>query len=160
MAQGLPESSGAGHLISCVLWLALLLCGCTTIDYRAGPVAGLENMAVEEHFVDYGELYSACARCGHNSLVVPLACTCIDFTKNRAVVWLSRGAPPPIIEHERAHALGYDHTDGELRSRYATWKSTLAKKAARPPEATYQAKGEVGKAINTRTSDLSIRRSD
>ena len=123
-----------GHY--CLLVLALLLCGCTSIDYRAGPVPGLTRMTVEEHVVSLTEVFEACYRCGHKSLEIPLACTCINFSTNHAVIWLAHGAPQWTIEHERAHARGYDHMDGELRSRYATWKLRGGNVAGAPPQST------------------------
>src|SRR5512132_4211255 len=91
------------------LLLALLVSGCASIDYRAGPVRGLERMAVEERVIDATQIYAACSRCGHTGIDIPLACTCINFRTNRAVIWLSRGAPQSVVEHERAHGRGYDH---------------------------------------------------
>lgn len=108
--------------------LLLLLSACTSIDYQQGPVPGLERMSVEEHYVDGAELYARCSRCGHLGLELPVACTCINFRTNRAVIWLPRGASQSTIEHERAHGRGYDHPNGELRSRYAAWTKSGGKR--------------------------------
>ena len=135
-----------------------MLGSCSTIDYQAGPVPGLERLRVEEHFVPYSELFAACTRCGHTGLVIPLACTCIDFRTNRAVIWLVQGAPRATVEHERAHALGYDHTDGDLRRRYTAWKTSLAKKLPKPADADRE---QAGAPVTTRVaSDPGIRRAD
>jgi hypothetical protein len=104
-----------------LLLLLALLPGCTSIDYKAGPVPGLEHMSVEEKVIDASQMYDACSRCGHQGLEIVLACTCINFRTNHAVIWLARGAPQTVIDHERAHGRGYDHTDGQLRTRYASW---------------------------------------
>ncbi len=111
-----------------VLVLLALISGCSSIDYREGPIAGLERMTVEEHYVDGDELYKRCSRCGHLGLELPVACTCINFRLNRAVIWLPLDASPSTIEHERAHGRGYDHPNGELRSRYAAWKESVGKR--------------------------------
>ena len=78
-------------------------------------------MAVEEHRVEASEIYQRCSRCGHLGLELPVACTCINFRTDSAVIWLSRDASQATVEHERAHARGYDHVGGELSSRYAAW---------------------------------------
>jgi hypothetical protein len=98
--------------------------GCAVIDYRAGPVPGLEHMTVEEHYIGASEIHARCARCGTREFESPLACTCINFATNHAVIWLPANASPSTIEHERAHAAGYDHTDGELRRRYQSWQAS------------------------------------
>jgi hypothetical protein len=105
-----------------LLLLALFATGCTTIDYRAGPVPGLERMTSEEHVIDDADIYSVCSRCGPAGLVIPVACTCINFRTNHAVIWLGKSATQSTIEHERAHARGYDHTDGALRRKFEAWR--------------------------------------
>ena len=144
MAHRLPGSNG---FLAIGLFGVVLLSGCTSIDYRAGPVLGLDRMSVEEHFIDAGTLYAACARCGHGGPDIALACTCIDFRTNHAVIWLARGAPQWMIEHERAHGLGYDHPDGELHRRYAAWKSSLARSAARSGEPSHEARAPRGTSL-------------
>lgn len=111
------------------LVLLLLNSACTTIDYQQGPVPGLERMTIEEHYVDGAELYARCSRCGHLGLELPIACTCINFKINHAVIWLPHGASQSTIEHERAHGRGYDHPNGELRSRYAAWTKAGGKRS-------------------------------
>jgi hypothetical protein len=105
------------------LALFALLSGCAAIDYNAGPVPGLEHMTVEEHYIDANDIYQRCSRCGMRKFSLPLACTCINFADNRAVIWLPRNASIATIEHERAHGHGFDHPDGELRERYEMWLS-------------------------------------
>ncbi len=117
-------------MIRFLLGLVALIAGCTTIDYQRGPVPGLEHMTVEEHYVDATEIYDRCSRCGHLGFELPTACTCVYFRTNRAVIWLPRGASRATIEHERAHAQGYDHTGGDLRSRYAAWMRNGSKAAS------------------------------
>jgi hypothetical protein len=68
-----------------------------------------------------------CSRCGHLGLELPVACTCINFRLKRAVIWLPQNASQATIEHERAHSRGFDHPNGELRSRYAAWKESVEK---------------------------------
>lgn len=114
-----------------VLVLLLLISGCSSIDYKQGPVPGLERMTAEEHYVDGQELYARCSRCGHLGIELPVACTCINFKTNHAVIWLTRGASQAAVEHERAHARGYDHPNGELRSLYATWTKSGGKRIER-----------------------------
>jgi len=104
-----------------LLVLLTLLSGCASIDYRQGPVPGLENMTVEEHRVDATEIYQRCSRCGQLGLELPTACTCVNFRTGHAVIWLPHGASQATIEHERAHARGYDHEDGALRRQFAAW---------------------------------------
>jgi hypothetical protein len=104
-----------------ILALFLLLSACTSIDYREGPIPGLEKLTVQENYVDSSEIYQTCSRCGPQGLVVPIACTCINFRTKTAVIWLPQNAPQATIEHERAHARGYDHTTGELRNQYGNW---------------------------------------
>jgi hypothetical protein len=128
------------------LLLFLLLSGCASIDYQAGPVSGLGNMTVEEHIIDGTEIYQACSRCGQRGLELPTACTCINFTTNHAVIWLARDASQSVIEHERAHGRGYDHTDGELRSRYQAWVARGGTKIALPHEPTFPAGTTLTKA--------------
>ncbi len=79
-------------------------------------------MTVEEHRVDADEIYSRCARCGHLGAALPTACTCINFRTRHAWIWLARDASQATLEHERAHARGYDDADGTLRRSYAAWK--------------------------------------
>ena len=107
-----------------LLLVALVAAGCTTIDYQAGPVPGLERMTVEEHFVDQAEIYKVCSSCGQSAVAIPVACTCINLRTKHAVIWLARGASQSTIEHERAHGRGYDDTDGELRRRYEAWQAS------------------------------------
>jgi hypothetical protein len=113
----------------------VLLCacaaGCSTIDYRQGPVPGLENLAIEEHHVEATEIYFKCATCGNLPHLMPTACTCINFRTRRAVIWLAHGASAGTIEHERAHARGYDHSDGQLRQHYAAWVQSRGRTDAR-----------------------------
>jgi hypothetical protein len=105
-----------------LLLVALLAAGCTTIDYQAGPVPGLERMTVEEHFVDEAEIYNVCSSCGLSPMVLATACTCVNLRTKHAVIWLAKGASQSTIEHERAHGRGYDDADGELRRRYEAWR--------------------------------------
>jgi hypothetical protein len=108
----------------------LLLAGCTSIDYRAGPVPGLEGLTVEEHHVEASEIYARCSSCGSFGPVLPNACTCVNFRTRRAVIWLAHGASDETVEHERAHARGYDHHGGELQRQFTAWVRS---------QATYQA---------------------
>ena len=110
--------------------VALLVAGCTTIDYKAGPIPGLERMTIEEHFIDEAKIYEVCSRCGQSALVIPVACTCINLRTKHADIWLAKGASQSTIEHERAHGRGYDHTDGDLRRRYEAWQ--VSQKTASP----------------------------
>lgn len=111
-----------------------LLAGCSSIDYREGPVPGLERMTVEEHRVDASEIYQRCTRCGSLGMELPTACTCINFRTQHAVIWLSHDATQATIEHERAHGRGYDHQTGELRAQYAAWVNKGGKRAPRQVE--------------------------
>ena len=117
----LARAPGPGLKMYRVLLLPLLLCGCAAIDYQHGLVAGLAQMTVEEHYIDASEIYPRCSRCAALGSVLPLACTCINFRTQHAVIWLAHGAPPETIEHERAHGRGYDHPSGELRRQYTAW---------------------------------------
>ena len=121
--------------------LFALLAGCTSIDYLDGPVPGLERMSVEEHRVDAGEIARRCSRCGQLGPILPLACTCINFRTRHAVIWLPRNASAATIEHERAHARGYDHPSGELRAGYAAWLASGRREIAAPATAA-----QVGRA--------------
>ena len=126
-------SPASGRLLPLLAWplaMLLLLSGCTTIDEREGPIPGLENMTVEEHYVDGSEIYQQCSRCGNLGFVVPLACTCVNFRTRHSVIWLTHDASQSTIEHERAHARGYDHPTGELRTQYAAWVRRVNAKAA------------------------------
>ena len=114
------------------LALVAFICGCTTIDYKDGPVSGLEDMTVEEHHVDATEIYQRCSRCGSLGLNLLAACTCINFRTKHAVIWVPYGASQETIEHERAHGRGYDHPDGALRRQYATWVASGGRRTAPP----------------------------
>jgi uncharacterized protein YceK len=118
-----------GTMIRLLVFLALLS-GCTSINYTEGPVPGLENMTVEEHHVDTTEIYQRCSRCGKLGMELPTACTCINFRTNHAIIWLANDASQATIEHERAHARGYDHQTGELRDQYAAWTKRGGKRMA------------------------------
>jgi hypothetical protein len=61
---------------------------------------------------------------------VPLACTCVNFRTRHSVIWLTHDAPQSTIRHERAHARGYDHPTGELRTQYAAWVERVNAKLA------------------------------
>jgi hypothetical protein len=132
-----------------LLTVFLLSGGCASIDYQTGPVPGLEHMTVDERVVDASAIYQACSRCGHRGLVLPIACTCIDFSAKRAVIWLPRDASQPVIEHERAHARGYDHPDGELRDRYQTWLASRPRQASLPPRLIQASEGVERAALGT-----------
>ena len=127
------------------LVILALLCACTTIDYREGPVPGLENMTVEEHRVDTTEIYQRCSSCGRLGLELPTACTCINLRTNRAVIWLTRDASEATIEHERAHGRGYDHQGGELRFQYAAWTKSGGKRIAPAITQAYGANADLTK---------------
>ena len=127
------------------LVLVALLSGCTSINYKDGPVPGLENMTVEEHQVDATEIYQRCSRCGSHGIELPTACTCINFRTGRAVIWLARGASQATIEHERAHGRGYDHQNGELRSQYASWAKGAGTRINLPSKPTYRAETDLTK---------------
>lgn len=121
-----------------LLLLLALLSGCASIDYKAGPVPGLEDMTVEKHRVDATEIYQRCSRCGKLGLELPTACTCVNFKTNHAVIWLPRDASRTTVEHEHAHAQGYDHEDGALRRQYAAWTKNGGRRiglTARPADA-------------------------
>lgn len=139
------------------LVLLVLISGCTSIDYKQGPVPGLERMTMEEHYVDGAELYTRCSRCGHSGFELPVACTCVNFKLNHAVIWLPRGASQSTIEHERAHGRGYDHQDGKLRSRYAAWTKSGGKRIDAPAEPTRHAKSGLTKVSELRTGTPSER---
>lgn len=109
-----------------LMMILALLSGCTSIDYKDGLILGLEQMTVEEHFVDPSEIYARCSQCGQLDLTLPEACTCINFRTKHAVIWLPHGATQSTIEHERAHSRGYDHPTGELRLQFAGWMKKSA----------------------------------
>ena len=127
------------------LLLLLLVSGCSSIDHRAGPVPGLENMAVEEHRIDTTEIYQRCSSCGDLGLVLPAACTCINFRTKRAVIWLAHNASPDTIEHERDHARGYDHPTGELHRQYAAWLASSGNRPAPQVAQAYRADAVLSK---------------
>jgi hypothetical protein len=119
--------AGSAKRMIRLLILTALLSGCAGIDYRAGPVPGLEHMTIEQHIVAGTEIYQACSRCGQRGIEPTTACTCINFATNHVVIWLPAGASDAVIEREYAHAHGYDHEGGELRSKYERWKKNSSR---------------------------------
>jgi uncharacterized protein YceK len=119
----------AGVQMKILMLLVTLLSGCASIDYKAGPVPGLEHMTIEEYFIEANQIHGMCMQCGARAYELPLACTCINFARNRAVIWLPRNASDSTVKHERAHAEGYDHQDGELRRRFQAWQARGGRRA-------------------------------
>jgi len=138
------------------LIFVVLLSGCTTIDFKEGPIPGLENMTFEEHLVDASEIYQMCSSCGKLGFELPVACTCVNFRTKHAVIWLGRDAPQSTIDHERAHARGYDHPNGDLRNQYAAWTKRVGSKIAAPAKRAYRAQTDLPKvsALGSKVSQL------
>jgi hypothetical protein len=146
MLRAPAESRLASFALTGSLAILFLLAGCSSIDYREGPIPGLEHMTVEEHFIDPGEIYRQCSRCGKLGLELPVACTCINFRTHHSVIWLGSNASQSTIEHERAHARGFDHPNGELRSQYAAWTRRVNSQVAataKPPQGAAPAYAKV-----------------
>lgn len=108
--------------------LALLVAaasGCTTIGGER--VAGWPKLQVVEHYVPNAVMRDRCAQYV-GFFMTPMACAEFDFDARRCDIWYSADVPPPryVMEHERAHCMGYEHT-GEHRMR-AMLRNYLSRK--------------------------------
>lgn len=91
-----------------ILLLAAALGGCATIDSHV-RVDGWPELKIVEHEVGYREMRKHCLPYT-GPLESPIACTVFYFDAGEAHIYVARQLKfKAVLEHERLHAMGYDH---------------------------------------------------
>ena len=114
----------------CTLLFAVAASGCALID-RNNRVEDWPPLKIVEHDLPYAELYKACQPY-IGPWDAPLACTVFYLDAGEAHIYVAKGLKfGPIVEHERMHALGYDHYGStHMKEVLAHWKAQKAAQAA------------------------------
>ena len=86
-----------------------LLTGCTSID-ASSQVKGWPDLKVSEHYVSNKAMRDRCAKYV-SFFMSPEACAEWSFKEGTCDIYYSKDFPPSrdIVEHERAHCMGYRH---------------------------------------------------
>ena len=112
-------------LLAFVAAAAVPGCGSTPPQTSHEKVAGWPELRVFEHYVPHVEMQGRCARYVVRYGGRPLACAEFNFSEGRCDIWYSRelGAQPELVQHERLHCAGHDHTgEYEMAHMYENWK--------------------------------------
>jgi hypothetical protein len=95
----------------CGFGAVILMClsGCAAVDSHQ-RVADWPALKVVEHHVSNREMRDHCAQYT-GPLLSPVGCTVFYFGLDEAHIYVSKEFPSEyVLEHERLHAAGYDHT--------------------------------------------------
>ena len=112
-------------LLAFVAAAAVSGCGSTPPQTSHEKVAGWPELRVFEHYVPHVEMQGRCGRYVVRYGGRPLACAEFNFSEGRCDIWYSRelGAQPELVQHERLHCAGHDHTgEYEMARMYENWK--------------------------------------
>ena len=101
-----------------------LLGGCQTIDQH-NRVPGWPELKIIEHTVTNVELWERCNRYVPR-LSMPAGCTIFYFSRGEAHIYVSDAEQSPLVlQHERLHALGYDHVGSTGMARaLQSWRTS------------------------------------
>jgi hypothetical protein len=97
--------------------LAALAAGCSAIGHHR--VEGWPKLEIVEHYVPHAEMRDRCVRYVGWGME-PAACAEFDLARGKCHIWFSADFPPQkfIIDHERLHCAGYDHTGSTAMQRF------------------------------------------
>ena len=103
--------------------LALLLSGCSTIDYSRQPPA--DWPVLQERIVHDFSMTQQCAGALF-PITVSFGCALISFVNGTCTIYLASDAPEVLV-HERAHCAGYDHVGASsARDAWVAFKAWMA----------------------------------
>ena len=108
-----------------LLWVLLLLSGCSIIDTHEKPLANWPQLKEFEHYVSAAEMRDVCSPAvSWLALGMVDACAWVHFNKCECHMWFNNDVPPStaVVEHERLHCKGHDHIGSfALRDAWKTW---------------------------------------
>ena len=119
----------------CILFILILLAGCSSITGRVEGWPAMEVNIHESHLLEINQKCYAYLPVAYKLAgALSFGCAIYDLNKNTCDIYVAAGAPDFIVQHEMAHCTGADHGDHDLQIAFDRWLDANEKVGSKPAD--------------------------